>query len=292
MQVLASLASDIKAALTSISSLSTEVNGGLKTTHGVMRTLDQHNPSRLNDTLYLPSPYHWGLLASFEERMVQIQLHIEELSRYWQGVEHQVDSPQSCRDILRDQNEVLVALASRVAQMHDFAMELKAKYIAFRQRKGEDVSGLFVAPKKAVDPLEDDTPETVIHAQQFQQQQPQQPPPYGSFPGMIPQPTTSLGSSFGGFGGGFGATTPAFGSNTSFGTPSNSGFSTPGFGSGGFGTTSTFGTTSGFGTPTSGFGGSSAFGAPSPSYAGFGGGNGFGAGSQKNSNKKGSKKGR
>ncbi|KAI9365513.1 hypothetical protein DFJ73DRAFT_270812 [Zopfochytrium polystomum] len=223
--------------------------------------------------------YFVDVTNQLESKLQLYRQTIDDLERHLQGITQRVQyTPQSIVTIMRHQHESFLAIASKIAAVHDAVQKEKENFLHFRRRYFGETRNPFVA-NAGGNTYGSYTPLSVVASalkpsvDLSQQQQQQQQPAAGGF-----------GS--GAFGGGFGSTagkstgafgTGAFGTAGAGATPSLFGGAStqPGAaktGGGLFGAAATPAPAAGgglFGQPAAGGG---LFGAPQQPAAGGGGG--------------------
>ncbi|KAK9768392.1 hypothetical protein K7432_001052 [Basidiobolus ranarum] len=184
--------------------------------------------------------YFWNLVTSFESRMIQYKHNIEDIEKHLSSIAQTAKfSPGALTEIMRNQHETFLAIAGKVATLHNAVKRQKEQYLNYRRRVYNDDKSPFpndLKKSRKVAKISDDSESlmsSMLLPSASTHQAPQSTYPLGS------SNTLSSGSLFG-------STTPSTGTAFGASTPSTGGL---------FGQTNT-GTTSGstFGASGSLFG--------------------------------------
>jgi len=150
-QTVTTLTAAVEREVVGIQSFRDEVRQELKSAEIAARNyakLSSTYASALQESVYLPSAYHWLKLEQFNQRMMQIKQSIDQVDEYLATAEHanaSTTSPQALQSILQAHYRALTSLASKVAAAHTVCDQLREQFAALR---GGSAAEIFKEQKK------------------------------------------------------------------------------------------------------------------------------------------------
>eukprot|EP00824_Muranothrix_gubernata_P024761 TRINITY_DN7470_c0_g2_i1.p1 TRINITY_DN7470_c0_g2~~TRINITY_DN7470_c0_g2_i1.p1 ORF type:complete len:381 (-),score=62.51 TRINITY_DN7470_c0_g2_i1:41-1183(-) len=103
----------------------------------------------LRQNLFLPSPYFWDMVSSFDQRMQLMREHIAQLDRVLSTQQSEPPTPHALQEILRYQRELTVSLAASVGLIQHKIEEEKGNFLRYRSRQFGDVGDPFEEADRA-----------------------------------------------------------------------------------------------------------------------------------------------
>eukprot|EP01117_Protostelium_nocturnum_P003523 TRINITY_DN145_c1_g1_i3.p1 TRINITY_DN145_c1_g1~~TRINITY_DN145_c1_g1_i3.p1 ORF type:complete len:493 (-),score=138.39 TRINITY_DN145_c1_g1_i3:1309-2787(-) len=81
-----------------------------------------------------PSPYFSQLASSFELKMRQYHLYIEEIEKYFMSLQKSHQTPAMIQEIMKNQHDFFLILAARAANLSDLESEQRDLFIRYRKQ--------------------------------------------------------------------------------------------------------------------------------------------------------------